>query len=208
VTQPVSKRAPEPGSNWGLLGGAFDPVHLGHLALAGDMTAKCRLTGIFFVPSFNPPHRKEPCVVDFPQRVKMLELALAPYPEYSVSTVEAELEGVSYTLHVVREMKRRFPQVEFHLILGADNLVKLSGWYRPEELVQEVDLLVGARPGVHLNGDYGVPADRLTCVTASLVDVASSDVRNIIAAGASVGQLTRLVPRAVAEEIVTHGWYR
>lgn len=183
-------------------------MHLGHLALAGDMMARCDLNGIFFVPSFNPPHRKGLCLADFPQRVKMLELALAANPEYVVSTVEADLEGPSYTLHVVREMKRRYPQVAFHLILGADNLVKLSGWYHPEELVKEVDLLVGARPGVQLNGDYGVPAKCLTCVTASLVDISSSDVRNIVAAGASVGQLTRLVPRAVAEEIVTHGLYR
>lgn len=191
-----------------MLGGAFDPVHLGHLALAGDMMEQCDLDAIFFIPSYNPPHRKGPCLAEFSQRVKMLELAVAANPEFVVSTVEADLEGPSYTLHVVREMKRRFPQVSFHLILGADNLVKLSGWYQPDELVKEVDLLVGARPGVQLIGDYGVPANRLTCVTASLVDISSSDVRNIVAAGASVGQLTRLVPRAVAEEIVTHGLYR
>lgn len=208
MTLPVSKRAPEPGSNWGLLGGAFDPVHLGHLALAGDMMVRAGLDGILFVPSYHPPHRKEPCGADFAERVSMLDMALAANPEYAVSTVEAELDGPSYTLHVVRELKRRFPNVIWHLILGADNLVKLAGWYHPEELLAEVDLLVGARPGVQLTGECGVPKERLTIVTASLVDISSSDVRNIVAAGASVGQLTRLVPRCVAEEIVTHGLYR
>ncbi|MEW6050938.1 MAG: nicotinate (nicotinamide) nucleotide adenylyltransferase [Candidatus Zixiibacteriota bacterium] len=208
MTQPASKLTPETGGSWGLFGGAFDPVHLGHLALARDMTKSQHLSGILFIPSFDPPHRKEPCFAPFDQRLDMLQVALAEHPAYDVSTVEAEMAEPSYTLNVVRTLKKRYPATRFHLILGADNLAKFSSWYRPDEILKEIDLLVGARPGFDKPLPLPAPIERVTYVSASLVDVSSSQIRKFVAAGASLGQLTALVPGVVAEMIITRGLYR
>lgn len=133
----------------GLFGGTFDPVHKGHLSLAGQVIVQCRLDHILFIPASLPPHKTKPAA-SFAHRVAMLEAALAGCSDMSISLIESERSSLSYTIDTVLELKKRLGPQSYFLIIGADSLVELHLWYRYEELLGLVHLIVAARPGISL----------------------------------------------------------
>ncbi|MEW5796739.1 MAG: nicotinate (nicotinamide) nucleotide adenylyltransferase, partial [Candidatus Zixiibacteriota bacterium] len=139
--------APKPGERWGILGGAFDPVHNGHLALAQNIMFLRRQSGVFLVPTVDPPHRTQLPVASFDHRLAMARLAADELDGIEVSDVEKTTPRPSYTLHTVRALRARYPGVELELTIGADQLSQLKSWYLWETLLSEIKLLVGLRPG-------------------------------------------------------------
>src|SRR5947208_14910068 len=131
----------------GIFGGTFDPVHFGHLVVAEQCREQGRLDRVWFVPAPRPPHKPGPTLTRFDQRVEMLQLALAGNPAFSVSEVEKERSGPSYTVDTVAELLRRHPADEFFLLVGSDTLADLPLWHEPGRLLEMVGLLVVARPG-------------------------------------------------------------
>ncbi|WP_051305269.1 nicotinate (nicotinamide) nucleotide adenylyltransferase [Desulfogranum mediterraneum] len=138
------------GEQIGLFGGTFDPVHNGHLGVARYVLAHTELDRILFIPAPHPPHKRAP-VASFRQRVAMLELALADEEQLTVSLVETEYSGLSYTIRTVRQLRQRYVQDRLFLIIGADSLKDLPRWHRAEELLQAVSLIVAGRDKVDHN---------------------------------------------------------
>jgi nicotinate-nucleotide adenylyltransferase len=188
----------------GLFGGAFDPVHVGHLILAERCREEAKLDEVWLVPSYKPPHKAERQMSRFDARVEMTELAITGQPRFCVSQIERELPSPSYTVSTVMELKSRHPGHQFSLIVGADSLVDLPTWYHPQELVQEVELIVVPRPGNEvMSADrlaalLHVPEVRLTVVPCPLMEIASRDLRRRVQESRSIRYL---VPRAVEEYI-------
>ncbi len=183
----------------GVFGGAFDPVHFGHLILAEQCRDQGRLDEVRFVPTARPPHKPH-TAARFDQRVEMLALAVAGNPAFHVDEIEKDREGPSYTVDTLAELRRRRPGDDFWLLAGGDVVRDLHLWYEPRRLVETAGLLVMARPGTpppdrdELGARLGLSAVRLEVVEAPRIDIASSDLRRRAAEGRS---LRYLLPRAV-----------
>lgn len=192
----------------GLLGGTFDPVHEGHLALAEAARACADLDEVLLVPSGNPPHRR-PALASPEQRLEMARLAAADRPGLGVWDVEVRRSGPSFTVETLREFHRARPGDEAFLILGWDAARQLRTWRDPDEVLKLARLVVLPRPGLpppakrDLQEAQLEPAQVIVC-PAGTPDVAATRIRDRIARGDS---LDSLVPAAVAEYIARHDLY-
>jgi nicotinate-nucleotide adenylyltransferase len=134
----------------GLFGGTFDPVHQGHLALAGHVLERCRLDTLLFIPAPAPPHKRLPGA-SFSHRAAMLEAALTDCPDrqrVQLSLIEQELPAPSYTINTVEALSKRYGRQRFFLIIGADSLLDLPHWHRTAELLALVSLIIVKRDAV------------------------------------------------------------
>ncbi len=130
-----------------LFGGTFDPVHLGHLAAADQLRARTGAGAAWLVPSARPPHRRPP-VASAPDRLRMVELAVAQRPGLSACPLEVERGGRSYTVDTVAALRAAHPGTRLLLALGADAARALGRWREPERLLALAELVVYDRPGV------------------------------------------------------------
>jgi nicotinate-nucleotide adenylyltransferase len=187
----------------GFFGGTFDPVHIGHLILAEQAREQGRLDEVWFVPAPRPPHKDEPQLTRFEQRVEMLALALAGNPVFRIDELEKERSGPSYTVDTLAELRRRHPVHEFFLLIGSDTLIDLPHWQEPIRVLEQAGLLVMARPGSavltieQLRAQLNMPDEtalRLQVIETPLIDISSRDLRRRAAAGLS---LRYFLPRAV-----------
>ncbi|AKG23900.1 nicotinate (nicotinamide) nucleotide adenylyltransferase [Calothrix sp. 336/3] len=125
-----------------IFGGAFDPVHWGHLLIAVTALRQVPLERVLWVPSFQPPHKR---VVAFEHRVAMVELAIANYSAFSVSTIEQRHHGVSYAINTLLDLSVEYPQCHWYWIVGLDTFQSLPHWYRAPEFVQSCHWLIAPR---------------------------------------------------------------
>ena len=200
--------APEPGQKWAILGGTFDPVHLGHITLATEILKAQQLDGVLLIPAFDPPHRGEQPHATFQDRLAMLQLVCENEPRFVACPIEEELERPSYSLMTIRALKAKYQGVEFRFMIGADNLTQLKTWHRWETLLEEVRLLVGHRPGADMDAIRGYPPARIDIVETSMIDISSTDIRQTVRQGKFEDKLKGLVPSAVAEFIIRKGLYQ
>ena len=190
----------------GIFGGTFDPVHMGHLILAEQCRDQAKLDQVWFLPAAQPPHKADKPVTRFEQRCEMLELAIAGHPSFRVERIEKELPPPSYTAETLAELHRRKPGDEFFLLMGADGLPDMPGWYEPRRVIEQAGLVVVPRPGVMLwtaerlatalNVD--VLEVRLQFVACPMIEIASRELRRAMSDGMSIRYM---VPRAVEEYI-------
>lgn len=207
----------------GILGGTFDPVHLGHLTVARRVLSQFQLDRVLFIPAPAPPH-KERSLTPFVHRVAMLEAALEGEPGLHVSILEAERTSPSYTVETLEELHRRLDPCKLFLVIGADMFVEIKLWYRYEDLFHLADLIVAARPGFSassvagqvaaLTGSFTFDAEqqlwqrsdgfRIYYLPDTDVAVSSSSIRQKLAAGKVVQDI---LPAAVKAYIHRHGLY-
>ena len=187
----------------GIFGGTFDPVHLGHLAVAEQCREQAALDQVWFVPAPRPPHKLDRALTSFGQRVEMLALALAGNPAFRIDEIEKDRSGPSYTADTLQEYQQRQPNLDLHLLIGSDCLPDLPYWYQPERIIERAVLVVVARPGwpilptEELHASLRLAPDaplRMQVVQVPLIDLSSTDLRHRVNSGRSVRYL---VPRAV-----------
>ena len=197
----------------GLFGGTFDPIHQGHLILAEQCRESAQLDEVWFLPSFKPPHKSGRTITRFDQRCEMVSLATTGQPAFRLEPIEKELPEPSYTVQTLEVLHQRHPDAEFALILGADSGVDLVNWQRPREVVALAELILVPRPGAELWTQERIAESleldrrsvRLTHVDAPLIEIASSNLRQRVAAGQTIRYM---LPRAVEEYIRERTLYR
>jgi len=211
----------------GLLGGTFDPVHNGHLAIAAHAREQCRLDAVVFIPAASPPHKKEQAITALYHRHRMLEMVCAAGSDTYVSSLEAERQGPSYTVDTLHSLKAHFPShTELFFIIGSDSFVDLPFWKEPGRLLEYASLVVvrrdpNDRAGIEKILALQFPAYRLQregnlyrsegaggaiiMLDMEPVEVSATEVRERVRQGRSI---TDLVPVAVAQYIAKHGLYR
>jgi nicotinate-nucleotide adenylyltransferase len=198
-----------PGAGIGVLGSAFNPPHLGHLALAQEALWQLGLAEVLFVPTGEAPHKR---IVDDPGkevRLAMTRLAASEDARFTVSTLETEREGPSYTSETLALLGEEMGDPELVFVMGADAAVGLESWHQPERVVKLARLAVARRGGV---SDADVAAvlrslgasERATMLEMPQFGVSSSAVRERAAAGRP---LRYLVPEPVARFIEERGVY-
>ena len=198
----------------GLLGGTFDPIHVGHLLLAESCREQLRLDEVWFVPAAVPPHKQSQTLSPAAARVEMLKLAIGGHEAFRVSEIELARGGVSYTVETLEAVHRERPEAELFLLLGADSLVDLPTWRDPRRICELAIPATVGRPGspppnYSLLAEFVEPA-RLAeferhQVEMPAVGISSRDLRQRVAEGRSIRYQ---VPRAVERYIETAGLYR
>ncbi|MFC1675362.1 nicotinate-nucleotide adenylyltransferase [Candidatus Omnitrophota bacterium] len=134
----------------GLLGGTFNPIHIGHLILAEEAREKLGLDKVIFIPTYLPPHKDNSDVASAGQRLEMIKLAIKGNSCFSVSDVEIKRGGRSYTIDTVKEFKSRFPDDQLYFITGSDLLKYLQEWKDLNDCIKLVSFVVATRPGYPL----------------------------------------------------------
>lgn len=197
----------------GILGGSFNPIHIGHLILAEQCRQHAELDQVWFLPAATPPHKKNKDLATGRQRTEMLELALYGNHHFAVSLIELDRGGVSYTVDTLQAIANDLPHAKQFFLMGADSLNEFPTWREPQRILELATPLVarrGGEPPLNFDGLAPFcPTERLREIRASeapmpLLEVSSSNIRDDIAAGRSVRYR---VPRAVEQYIATHHLY-
>ncbi|HUG05376.1 MAG TPA: nicotinate-nucleotide adenylyltransferase [Candidatus Limnocylindria bacterium] len=195
----------------GILGGTFDPPHLGHLVVAQEACRRIPLDRVLFVPASVPPHKLD--AVDTPARLRleMVRAAIEGDDRFEACALELERDGPSYTVDTLRELSAREPDAELFLLLGADQFRELSTWREPAAIAELATLVLiprGEHDAERLIADARatLPAHaRLAILDSPRIDVSSTEIRRRKAAGEPIGQL---VPASVERLIEEAGLYR
>jgi nicotinate-nucleotide adenylyltransferase len=195
----------------GVLGGTFDPIHNGHLALAEEVGLRFSLDEVIFVPAGQPWLRMDNPLSAAAHRVQMVRLAIAGEPHYKLSTTEVERAGPSYTVDTIAELSTQLDKGDqLFFILGWDNLSELPRWHEPSRLVKICSLVAVPRPGYPppdlevLAAAIPGLARSVTLLEAPYVDISASEIRRRVSRGLSINHL---VPGPVADYIQEHGLY-
>jgi nicotinate-nucleotide adenylyltransferase len=178
---------------YGILGGSFDPIHLGHTAAAEAVLARRGLDAVLLVPAGHAPH-KGSCAAPFADRMEMARLAVRGRARLEVLDLEGARGGISYTIDTLEELRRLRPRAAFELLVGADMLADLPAWRRAEEVVSAAIVVGFGRPGAaseaarqRFGGAFG--RGRHVWLDFDAVPVSSTEIRRRLSAGEPVGGL-------------------
>lgn len=189
-----------------MLGGTFDPPHIGHVVVACEALWQLALDEVRLVPAARPPHKDDPAMAPPERRADWLERAVAGRPGLVVSRAELDRPGPSYTADTLEEMAAADPGALLWFILGADQLAEFPSWHAPERILAAARLAVVARGHVaEAELDVlaqGVAPGRADILSVPVIGISSSMIRERIAAGRPVGHL---VPGPVEEALVAEG---
>ena len=195
----------------GILGGTFDPVHNGHLEIAGAVKHTLGLDRVIFIPARQSPFKADHAATPAESRLEMLRLAVASNHDYDVSTIEIERPGTSYTVDTISELKKQYgADSELFFIMGWDSLEKFVEWREPERIIEECFIVAVPRPGCskpdleQLQAKVPGIAARAIFTEGPLVDISSTDIRDMVSRGQPIDHL---VPEVVAEYIREHRLY-
>lgn len=188
----------------GVMGGTFDPIHNGHLVAASEVAHLFSLDEVVFVPTGQPWQKTQRVVTDPETRYLMTVIATADDPRFTVSRVDVEREGPTYTVDTLRDLAALRPGADLYFITGADALGSILTWRDPHDVLALAHLVAVTRPGHDLSTSH-LPPGAATVVEIPALAISSTDCRQRVASGAPI---TYLVPGAVDRFIAKMGLYR
>lgn len=189
----------------GILGGTFDPIHLGHLVMAEQVREKLRLDRIIFIPSANPPHKTKRKLSPSQDRFEMTRLGLEGNPKFVVSDLELKRGGLSYTIDTLRQLEKLYPNQKMYFLTGSDVLDEIQTWKDPEQIYKRAKVVIAIRPGFDRFDPKNRFAQKSIIVPITGIDVSSSQIRAKVRKGESIHYL---VPTKVEEYISKIKLYR
>lgn len=196
----------------GIVGGTFNPIHVGHLMLGEYAYEECGLDEVWFLPNGNPPHKhitnKE---ISADIRLEMAEVAIQDVPYFKIQSYEIEKKEVSYSYATMQEFVCRYPEAQFYFIIGSDSLFTLEKWMHPEILLKLCTILVACRENMdvelmkqrilYLNDKYN---SNIQLLQMPLLEISSSEIRSRVQQKKSIKYI---VPECVAQYIEEHKLY-
>jgi len=183
----------------GILGGTFNPPHIGHIVLAKEAIRKLCLDKIFFIPTNIPPHKDNDSINSL-ARLDMVKLIAAQDQKFEVLDIEIKRGGVSFTVDTVKELKNTYPEDEFFLIVGSDLANNFNSWKEFDALRSLANIVVAQRKVTPLKDK-----DSFTVIDIPQVDISSSKIRELIKKDVSIKDM---VEKKVAEYIQIHNLYK
>lgn len=183
----------------GIFGGAFNPVHKGHVRLAEEAVKQLKLKRLLVIPTFDSPH-KETKLLPFEDRAEMCRRAFGHIEGVEISDIEVQLGGKSFTINTIRELKSRYPDEQFFLLIGGDMLFSFDKWYKYESILKEAKVCAVARDNDSFVDmmEFANEMGRVKVLPTKAIEVSSTEIREKAAKGKDI---TELVPEAVAEYI-------
>lgn len=194
----ISTRAPR----IGVMGGTFDPIHHGHLVAASEVAQSFDLDEVVFVPTGMPWQKAK--VTEGEHRYLMTVIATASNPRFTVSRVDIDRNGPTYTIDTLRDLKNARPDAELFFITGADAIAQILGWRNHDELWELAHFVAVSRPG-HVLSTEGLPRKVVSQLEVPALAISSTDCRARVRAGNPVWYL---VPDGVVQYIAKHHLYR
>lgn len=197
----------------GIFGGAFNPVHNGHVNLAREAVHQLKLRRLIVIPTYESPHKTTKLAL-FDDRAEMCERAFMGISEgfnvkceVEVSDIERRMGGVSYTINTLRELKREYPKEQFYLLIGGDMLFSFRKWFKYESILKECKVCALARGGDSLSEmmEFANEMGYVKVLPSDIVDVSSTEIREKLSRSEDI---TGLVPDGVREYISERGMYR
>ncbi len=185
----------------GILGGTFNPIHIGHLVSAQFVSERLKLDKVIFIPSYLPPNKSRKAVIDAVHRYNMVKLAIKGNDLFDVSDFEIKKKGVSYSIDTLEFFHKNFSsKIRLFFIIGTDNIAGLHTWHRIDDILRLATFVAVSRPGTgSLRGKIDVRR-----VDIPVLDISSSFIRKRIASGKTVRYL---IPDAVIRYIQRHKLY-
>lgn len=188
----------------GVFGGTFNPVHNGHLVAAQEVREKMNLSEIIFIPSAYPPHKVEDDLASSTHRLNMLKFAIDSTPYFSISTLEIDRGGKSYSVDTMRALRKNYgKKAELFFILGIDAVAEIFTWKDVNEFLKMCELIAVNRPGLSLK-DVSKKLPSIHIVSVTPIGISSSLIRSRIKEGKPI---THLVPEKVEEYIKKYRLY-
>jgi nicotinate-nucleotide adenylyltransferase len=188
----------------GVMGGTFDPVHHGHLVAASEVAQSFDLDEVIFVPTGRPWQKQKGEVTPSEDRYLMTVIATASNPRFTVSRVDIEREGLTYTIDTLRDLRAQRPDAELFFISGADAVAQILSWRDHDELWDLAHFVAVSRPGHVLNID-ALPEGKVSRLEIPALAISSTDCRDRVRRGHPVWYL---VPDGVVQYIAKHHLYR
>ncbi len=189
----------------GILGGSFDPIHNGHIAIAQRAIVHLKLDAFYFIPAGIPPHKRRRVHASANQRLEMLRLALTDFGDARIWDGEIRRVGPSYTIDTLYELKQEHPDSGCFFVIGSDNLKEIPTWHRYREVLSLVTLCVASRPGYSLDIPPELREARIKEFSSPNLAVSSTEIRKRLSEGLSVQEL---IPERVYRYIQEKGLYR
>lgn len=196
----------------GLMGGTFNPIHIGHLVIAEWIRDEWNLEKIIFIPAGNPPHKRKNDLLKSSVRYNLVELATSSNKSFSISDFEIVKKEISYTIDTISYFRDKYPDEKIFFIIGADTLFQLEKWKDFKELAKLVEFITYSRWGYNklqiknriqeLNNDFGF---RIYYSNGPEIQISSSNIRDRLKEGLSIKYM---VPDLVIEEIEKKGLYK
>ncbi|ROR29262.1 nicotinate-nucleotide adenylyltransferase [Mobilisporobacter senegalensis] len=196
----------------GIMGGTFNPIHNGHLALAARAYEQFKLDQILFMPSKNPPHKELKTIISDKHRVDMVSLAISDIPDFVLSTLELERGGTTYTVDTLDYLTKTEKDKMFYFILGADSLFELEDWLEPARIMEMAKIIVASRNTLsneniteriqYLNSTYNT---NIELIEMPPIDISSRHIRECIKNHHSI---CNYVPKPVEDYIYENNLYR
>lgn len=183
----------------GIMGGTFNPIHMGHLMMSEYLCDEFSLDSVLFIPTDNPPHKNKG-VLDAQIRLEMVRFATDKNDRFQVSDIEVNRKNTTYSIDTVNLLKEEYPNDKLFFIIGSDSLFQLNTWKKFDELAKAIEFIVATRPGYfededdnsvedeiqELNSKYG---SIIHCVETPMYEISSTDIRDRIKVGKSVKYL-------------------
>lgn len=188
----------------GVMGGTFDPIHHGHLVAASEVAQSFGLDEVIFVPTGMPWQKDKEKVTAGEHRYLMTVIATASNPQFTVSRVDIDRGGPTYTIDTLRDLKSRRPDAELFFITGADAIAQILGWRDHDDLWDLAHFVAVSRPG-HVLSTEGLPEDVVSRLEIPALAISSTDCRERVNRGHPVWYL---VPDGVVQYIAKHHLYR
>ncbi len=193
-----------------IMGGTFNPVHIGHLVCAEEAVSQYGLDRVLFMPTGLPPHKEIQNGAGPEDRYRMCVLAIGGNPRFEVSRYEIDKQQVSYTVNTVRHFRRQMPEAELYFITGADAVLEILEWKDPQDLLMMATLIAATRPGYPLDKISGslsrfLTENRVKIMEIPGIGVSSTMIRRRVSERMSIRYL---VPEGIRQYINKEGLYR
>lgn len=196
---------------FGIMGGTFDPIHLGHLVVANEVLNIYNLDKIIFVPAGNPPHKIGTRASSW-DRYFMTNIATNSNIKFTVSDLEIKSSDKSYTLNTLKEFHNTYPDTDFYFITGTDAVIDLPNWHEPRELLKLCKFIAVSRPGISKeDAEFKIDEIRISLnahieqLQVPMLQISSTDIRDRFKRGVSAKYL---LPESVEQYILKNNLYR
>jgi len=192
----------------GIIGGTFDPIHIGHLIIAEDARFRLSLDKVLFVPAGHPPHKPDKPISDVRHRAAMVEAAIEGNPDFELFRFEIDSPKPSYTVYTLEALLDIYKGAELFFIMGADSLAEITTWHNPDRIVQLCRIVAAERFGFDREKVLGALPESyrgsVIFLDTPIVEISSTEIRRRAASGES---FRYLVPKGVEEYIMRNALY-
>lgn len=186
-----------------IIGGSFNPIHIGHLILANTVLEELNLDEMIFVPCYIQPLKGDKDFASSTHRLEMVKLAIQSNPEFTLSDIEINRKGKSYTVDTLKFFKKKYENLYF--VIGADNIRDFHKWKEPDTILKIANLIVTNRGGIHTQIPEKIRGKKIISCTIPQIEISSTMIREKIRNGQSIKYL---VPEAVENYIIQNNLYK